>query len=59
MLFAVSDSKKLELQPEHLKWSPSGGMQSVTIVNNTGERQAIKVKCSDNLVSSGGSAPDF
>ncbi|KAH7698954.1 MSP-domain protein 4 [Aphelenchoides avenae] len=46
----MNDSKKLELQPEHLKWSPSGGMQSVTIVNNTGERQAIKVKCSDNLL---------
>ncbi|KAH7728160.1 MSP-domain protein 5 [Aphelenchoides avenae] len=47
---SIQENKKLEVQPVDLRWAPTGGLQSVTVVNNTGERQALKVKCSDNAL---------
>ncbi|KAH7723279.1 MSP-domain protein 4 [Aphelenchoides avenae] len=37
----------LEMEPRKLEWENNGGVQNVVLRNNTGERRAIKIKCSD------------
>uniref|UniRef100_A0A7E4W1J4 Major sperm protein n=1 Tax=Panagrellus redivivus TaxID=6233 RepID=A0A7E4W1J4_PANRE len=43
-------AKEIKMEPAELRWSSTGGMQKISLVNQTAERQAIKVKCSDNNV---------
>uniref|UniRef100_A0A914Y707 MSP domain-containing protein n=1 Tax=Panagrolaimus superbus TaxID=310955 RepID=A0A914Y707_9BILA len=38
------------MEPAELRWSSTGGMQKISLLNQSNERQAIKVKCSDNTV---------
>uniref|UniRef100_A0A914YVA1 MSP domain-containing protein n=1 Tax=Panagrolaimus superbus TaxID=310955 RepID=A0A914YVA1_9BILA len=38
------------MEPKELKFAKAGGSLKVKLTNNTGERQAIKVKCSDNVL---------
>ena len=35
------------MEPRKLEWENNGGVQNVVLRNNTGERRAIKIKCSD------------
>ncbi|TKR68080.1 hypothetical protein L596_024121 [Steinernema carpocapsae] len=38
------------MEPAELRWSSNGGIQKVILSNTSAERQAIKVKCSDNTL---------
>uniref|UniRef100_A0A914QYJ6 Major sperm protein n=1 Tax=Panagrolaimus davidi TaxID=227884 RepID=A0A914QYJ6_9BILA len=40
----------LKLEPTKLFWSKPDGIQNISLLNQTTEHQAIKVKCSDNDV---------
>uniref|UniRef100_A0A914PQ45 Major sperm protein n=1 Tax=Panagrolaimus davidi TaxID=227884 RepID=A0A914PQ45_9BILA len=40
----------LKLEPTKLFWSKPDGIQNISLLNQTAERQAIKLKCSDNAV---------
>uniref|UniRef100_A0AC35FJ61 Major sperm protein n=1 Tax=Panagrolaimus sp. PS1159 TaxID=55785 RepID=A0AC35FJ61_9BILA len=40
----------LKLEPTKLFWSKPDGHQNISLLNQTTERQAIKVKCSGNVV---------
>uniref|UniRef100_A0AC34Q0P8 Major sperm protein n=1 Tax=Panagrolaimus sp. JU765 TaxID=591449 RepID=A0AC34Q0P8_9BILA len=47
----VNDSsREIKMEPAELRWSAAGGLQKISIMNQTGDRQAIKVKCSDNNI---------
>uniref|UniRef100_A0A7E4W0H8 Major sperm protein n=1 Tax=Panagrellus redivivus TaxID=6233 RepID=A0A7E4W0H8_PANRE len=46
----LDSAKEIKMEPAELRWSSTGGMQKISLVNQTAERQAIKVKCSDNNV---------
>ncbi|KAH7727214.1 MSP-domain protein 5 [Aphelenchoides avenae] len=39
-----------KVAPEYLRYAQTGGVQSVTIENQSGARQAVKVKCTDNML---------
>lgn len=39
---------EMMIEPTELRWSTTGGMQKVLLINPSKERCAIKVKCSDN-----------
>ena len=43
-------TRELKMEPAELRWSTAGGMQKISLLNQSAERQAIKVKCSDNNV---------
>uniref|UniRef100_A0AC35GP66 MSP domain-containing protein n=1 Tax=Panagrolaimus sp. PS1159 TaxID=55785 RepID=A0AC35GP66_9BILA len=38
------------MEPKELKFQKAGGSLKVKLNNNTGERQAVKVLCSDNVL---------
>ncbi|VDK73922.1 unnamed protein product [Litomosoides sigmodontis] len=40
--------KGMKMEPRLLNWNISGGVQRVYLTNQSNERRAIKVKCSDN-----------
>lgn len=47
---AGADRDQIKMEPAELRWTASGGLQKISLMNQSGERQAIKVKCSDNAV---------
>lgn len=49
-LNAGEATRELKMEPAELRWSSAGGMQKISLLNQSTERQAIKVKCSDNNV---------
>uniref|UniRef100_A0A915AA71 Major sperm protein n=1 Tax=Parascaris univalens TaxID=6257 RepID=A0A915AA71_PARUN len=40
--------REMMIEPTELRWSTTGGMQKVLLINPSKERRAVKVKCSDN-----------
>uniref|UniRef100_A0A9J2PIQ0 Major sperm protein n=1 Tax=Ascaris lumbricoides TaxID=6252 RepID=A0A9J2PIQ0_ASCLU len=44
----TGDQLDLILEPSNLFWKPAGGIKKVEVSNPGNERQAIKVKCTDN-----------
>nr|AAN08882.1 MSP-domain protein 4 [Ascaris suum]AAP76179.1 MSP-domain protein 4 [Ascaris suum] len=44
----AGDQLDLILEPSNLFWKPAGGIKKVEVSNPGNERQAIKVKCTDN-----------
>uniref|UniRef100_A0AC34Q0H8 Major sperm protein n=1 Tax=Panagrolaimus sp. JU765 TaxID=591449 RepID=A0AC34Q0H8_9BILA len=46
----LDSSREIKMEPAELRWSAAGGLQKISIMNQTGDRQAIKVKCSDNNI---------
>uniref|UniRef100_A0A915CJU9 Major sperm protein n=2 Tax=Parascaris univalens TaxID=6257 RepID=A0A915CJU9_PARUN len=42
------DQLDLILEPSNLLWKPAGGIKKVEVSNPGNERQAVKVKCTDN-----------
>ncbi|KAI6226829.1 Major sperm protein [Aphelenchoides besseyi] len=40
--------QQLCVEPRELHFEPEGGIQKVNVLNSSGQRQAVKVKCSDN-----------
>jgi hypothetical protein len=49
-LGAGEQNRDLKMEPAELRWSAAGGMQKISLLNQSNERQAVKVKCSDNNV---------
>uniref|UniRef100_A0A914Q614 Major sperm protein n=1 Tax=Panagrolaimus davidi TaxID=227884 RepID=A0A914Q614_9BILA len=47
---AGEQNRDLKMEPAELRWSSAGGMQKISLLNQSNERQAVKVKCSDNNV---------
>ena len=45
-----ADKKEVKMEPKELKFTKEGGTLKVKLTNNTGERVAVKVKCSDNVL---------
>ncbi|PAV62778.1 hypothetical protein WR25_23411 [Diploscapter pachys] len=40
----------VKLTPTELNYKPTGGLKEIQIINDSAEKRAFKVKCSDNLV---------
>ncbi|CAJ0566550.1 unnamed protein product, partial [Mesorhabditis spiculigera] len=47
---AAPKTVEMRMQPAELVWKQNGGVKQVHIVNNSKERRAVKVKCTDNLL---------
>ncbi|CAB3403260.1 unnamed protein product [Caenorhabditis bovis] len=46
----ITRSSTMRTCPDKLPFDPHGGIQTVNIANSTNNRQAFKVKCSDNML---------
>lgn len=44
----LEQNRDLKMEPAELRWSAAGGMQKISLLNQSNERQAVKVKFSDN-----------
>ncbi|CAD6199955.1 unnamed protein product [Caenorhabditis auriculariae] len=46
----VRPSSNMKVEPQELNYETRGGLKDVVVVNNSTQRKAFKVKCSDNML---------